>query len=259
MLEANSPSGGISFFSGRYGLTVDNVVNFQVVLYDGSVVIANATSRPDLFFALKGGSNNFCVVTRIDLATFSQGKFLGGAIVNPISAQNASLAAFVKFTGQANYDIYGALIHTYAWSVAAGGWIINNNIEYTQAVSDPAVFEDFLAMQPQYENTMRISNLSDFTIEIAGSNAGSTNQLFYTSTWSNDLQTLTDIVNLGDQYVQTVANVTDLAWSLSLQPLVTEITNKSATTGGNALGLDAADGNLIRKCQFRFHFRSYEL
>ncbi|KAK0112796.1 hypothetical protein ONS95_014528 [Cadophora gregata] len=237
--------GGISFFSARYGFAADNVVSFEVVLYDGSVVKASATSRPDLFFALKGGSNNFGIVTRFDLVTFSSGNFWGGSVIYPISAKAENLAAFVKFAGQSTYDVYGALIHSYAWSAASGGWIIANNIEYTKPEVNPPVFQDFLAIQPQYVSTMRISNLTDFTLEIAASNAGSRKQLFYTSTWSNDLQLLTDIVALSEQSLETVASVPDLAWSLSLQPLVTAITTKSAATGGNPLGLDGSDGNLV--------------
>lgn len=50
----------------------------EVVLPSGEIVNANATSNSDLWRALKGGSNNFGVVTRIDLKTFPQGKFWGG-------------------------------------------------------------------------------------------------------------------------------------------------------------------------------------
>lgn len=50
------------------------------MLADGQIVEANAESNPDLWYALKGGSNNFGIVTRIDLKTFPQGKFWGGMI-----------------------------------------------------------------------------------------------------------------------------------------------------------------------------------
>lgn len=53
----------------------------QVVLANGTICNANANSHPDLWYALKGGSNNFGVVTRIDLKTFAQGKFWGGSIM----------------------------------------------------------------------------------------------------------------------------------------------------------------------------------
>jgi FAD/FMN-containing dehydrogenase len=42
-----------------YGLACDNVVNFEVILADGSLVNANLEENSDLFYALKGGTNNF--------------------------------------------------------------------------------------------------------------------------------------------------------------------------------------------------------
>jgi FAD/FMN-containing dehydrogenase len=54
--------GGISYFSPQAGFTCDSVINFEMVLASGRLVSANATSRPDLFRALKGGLSNFGVV-----------------------------------------------------------------------------------------------------------------------------------------------------------------------------------------------------
>ena len=51
--------GGLSFFSSQHGLACDNVVNYEVVLADGSIVNANSSSHTDLFWALKGGGNQF--------------------------------------------------------------------------------------------------------------------------------------------------------------------------------------------------------
>ncbi|KAL4867475.1 hypothetical protein BDV12DRAFT_198168 [Aspergillus spectabilis] len=46
------------------------VVNFEVVLADGRIINANNGEYPDLFLALKGGGNNFGIVTRFDMVTF---------------------------------------------------------------------------------------------------------------------------------------------------------------------------------------------
>ena len=46
----------------------------QVVVASGQIVDANLNSYPDLFSALKGGSNNFGIVTSFDLKVFQQGK-----------------------------------------------------------------------------------------------------------------------------------------------------------------------------------------
>ncbi|KAL8992991.1 MAG: hypothetical protein Q9169_006681, partial [Polycauliona sp. 2 TL-2023] len=40
--------GGLSFFSARFGFVCDNVISFDIVLADGTLVSANATSNPDL-------------------------------------------------------------------------------------------------------------------------------------------------------------------------------------------------------------------
>ncbi|KAJ8060841.1 hypothetical protein OCU04_009925 [Sclerotinia nivalis] len=63
-------TGGISFFSAREGLVCDNVVNYEIVLADGKIVNANQSDNHDLWKALKGGSNNFGIVTRFNIRTF---------------------------------------------------------------------------------------------------------------------------------------------------------------------------------------------
>ena len=62
--------GGISFLSNRYGLVVDNTAAYHVVLADGSMIIASPDSHSDLYWALRGGGNNFGVVTAFEWVQF---------------------------------------------------------------------------------------------------------------------------------------------------------------------------------------------
>ncbi|KAL2836742.1 hypothetical protein BJX68DRAFT_250339 [Aspergillus pseudodeflectus] len=73
--------GGISFLSRRYGWAVDNVANYELVLANGTITNVNQSSHPDLYFALRGGGNNFGIVTRFDFETRRHSLVSGGTIV----------------------------------------------------------------------------------------------------------------------------------------------------------------------------------
>jgi hypothetical protein len=63
--------GGFGSFSKKFGLAAGSLLEVEVVLADGRVVIANKYMNSDLFWALKGGGGStFGVVSKVTLQTY---------------------------------------------------------------------------------------------------------------------------------------------------------------------------------------------
>jgi FAD/FMN-containing dehydrogenase len=98
--------GGFGWLSRKYGMTIDNLESAEVVTAAGQVVRASATERPDLFWALRGGSGNFGVVTRFEFRLHPVGPdVLSGLIVYPISEAKRVLQQYREFIAKAPEEL----------------------------------------------------------------------------------------------------------------------------------------------------------
>ena len=94
--------GGFGWLSRKYGMTIDNLESAEVVTAAGDVVRTSATEDPDLFWALRGGSGNFGVVTRFGFRLHPVGPaVLSGLIVYPFSEAKSVLRQYREFIANA--------------------------------------------------------------------------------------------------------------------------------------------------------------
>jgi FAD/FMN-containing dehydrogenase len=156
-------AGGVSFFSPQYGWACDAIVNFEVVLASGEIVNANASSRLDLFTALKGGQNNFGIVTRFDLKAFPASKLWGGRIVYAPAAATDLLTAFTNFKTPKGFDPYIAGWVTIRYNHSAALFNPVAIMWHTKPELKPGGLKDITEVKPQVMNGMVEAPISEHT------------------------------------------------------------------------------------------------
>ncbi|KAJ3341626.1 hypothetical protein HDU93_004528 [Gonapodya sp. JEL0774] len=83
--------GGLGYVSRKWGLSVDNVVEAEVVLADGRVVVVSeGRNEEDLFWALRGGGANFGVVTSIVSRLHKLRTCYSGVVMYPMESVSAA-------------------------------------------------------------------------------------------------------------------------------------------------------------------------
>ena len=103
--------GGLGYLTRRFGWTVDNLVEAEVVCADGQVRTASRERHPDLFWALRGGGGNFGVVTRFSFRLHRVGpQVVGGLIAWPFERAGEVMAAYRALTGAAPRELATWLI-----------------------------------------------------------------------------------------------------------------------------------------------------
>jgi FAD/FMN-containing dehydrogenase len=85
--------GGVGYLVRKYGLTIDSVLAAEIVTADGEVVMADAETNPDLFWAIRGGGGNFGVATRFQYRLQPIDTIVGGMIILPATA--SAIARFI--------------------------------------------------------------------------------------------------------------------------------------------------------------------
>jgi len=94
--------GGHGWITGKYGLTVDNLLSAEMVTADGRVLRAGREEHEDLFWALRGGGGNFGVVSSFEYRLHPVGPLVtGGLVLHPASAAREFLRFHRDFMADA--------------------------------------------------------------------------------------------------------------------------------------------------------------
>ncbi|KAI9430139.1 FAD-binding domain-containing protein [Lactarius psammicola] len=139
--------GGLSFKSNQYGLSIDNVVSYDLVLPNGTITSVTSNDT-DLWFGLRGGINNFGVVTKFVFNSYPQSKVWGGIVFYPPNQLDAVKDALVRY--QRKQDVKAAL--AVFLNYASGQMISGSVLFYDAPVPPQGLFDDFLAIPTTLKN-----------------------------------------------------------------------------------------------------------
>ncbi|KAK3709798.1 hypothetical protein LTR37_010626 [Vermiconidia calcicola] len=237
--------GGISFYSAKVGFVADNVLNFEVVLASGKIVNANMDHNSDLFMALKGGSSNFGIVTRFEVKAFKDyGRIFGGGVFSKATTDTTSqsLNGVYNFVKQNHKDEDAALATIFNYN-ATGKYILNSMV-YTKPVAIPAIFKAQFSI-PHIANDMRIRTMADMTEQVTTFLPWGYRDLFATATIVNKMSVIEAAHRISDQIYEEVQHVPDLVWNFYFEPLPRLFTDHSEQLGGNIMGLNRTQEDLI--------------
>jgi FAD/FMN-containing dehydrogenase len=98
--------GGHGYLSRKYGLTVDNLIEADVVLADGSFVTASEEENADLFWALRGGGGNFGVVTSFKYQLHPVDTVIAGPMMWPLDQTEKIMKWYRDWLPEAPKDVY---------------------------------------------------------------------------------------------------------------------------------------------------------
>jgi len=97
--------GGTGHLTRGYGLTVDNLLEVDMVLADGSFATASKDSHPDLFWAVRGGGGNFGVVTSFLFQAHPAKMVFAGPIFWDAKDAKKVMATYRDFIGKAPEEL----------------------------------------------------------------------------------------------------------------------------------------------------------
>jgi FAD/FMN-containing dehydrogenase len=99
--------GGLGHLTRKYGLTIDNLLEADVVLADGQLVTASEEENEDLFWALRGGGGNFGVVTSFLFQLHPVQTIVGGPVFWELDQAENVMRWYRSFITEAPEDLNG--------------------------------------------------------------------------------------------------------------------------------------------------------
>jgi len=229
--------GGISFFSNIYGWACDNVISYEVVLASGLIVVASPTKNWDLYWALRGGGNNFGLVTNFKYEAISLpgNDMWGGTRVYLENNFPRLTQAFSNIVANSPLDPNAG--QWIAWLAINGTKIASTELWYAQPDGNASrIFDEYNTLTA-ISDTTRNTKLAAYATSLNAANPYGLRETYYGLTVKLN-QEIADLAkDIFYEELPSTANVAGINPVLLYQGITTGQIKAMAKNGGNPLGL----------------------
>ncbi|KAL4892375.1 hypothetical protein BDV59DRAFT_208689 [Aspergillus ambiguus] len=218
----------------KNNMTVPGGRTGSAVLSNGSIVNVNASSYPDLHWALRGGGSNFAIITRFDFKPIHHEMMWGGIRNYTIDQVEALLDAYVDigFRGGDNPSAYQ--ITTLYYTEAKHHATVD--LYNTEPEPDAPIFNS-LNQAHHYSDTTALNRQSNISwINYQGQPDGH-RQTYWTVTYKLNRELAGFVKDVFLEESGQLGNLTGLEARCILQVFTTDILRQMQKNGGNPMGI----------------------
>jgi hypothetical protein len=249
--------GGLSYMSTQYGWAASSVLEYEIVFANGTIGHINLNNYPDIFTALKGGGNNFGVITNYRLQTHRQGLVWGGNLVYLRTPEkDEKLLNAVRDFTEYNEDEKAAVIVTAERTNVnvVDSWIIF--LFYDGPTPPAGTFDNFTDVNPlldttrtrTYADLMALSNWVIVKASVVDIST-ETSPLPSSANAKEVMQTLHEHWrNISSTTLLVPGIVASIAW----QPFQKRIAQKARALGPDLIDADDAVDRIIIEMNYAF-------
>ncbi|KAF2677439.1 FAD-binding domain-containing protein [Lentithecium fluviatile CBS 122367] len=238
--------GGLSYFSSLHGWAANNVLNYEIVLANGSLVNVNAKSAPDLFWALKGGSSNFGIVTRYDLRVIPIGKVFGGSVTWASNETQRYLDAQTAFIlpGGGSYDDNAAIMPNFGYTPLTAQNNSGTVFVYNGSDPDPAALRNLTSI-PTTSGAVTVQNFSEVVGSTSGYSPRDRRWSFYNIAVKSAPPTMNLLYRHMREQADTILGGVNASVGAAVQPITVNHLKAAQNAGGDAIALDPSRGPFV--------------
>ncbi|PVH91512.1 FAD-binding domain-containing protein, partial [Periconia macrospinosa] len=238
--------GGLSYFSSAHGWAANNILGFELALANGSLIDVNAESAPDLYWALKGGSNNFGIVTRYDLKTFPLGQVFGGSVTwasNDTQRYLDAQTAFILPGGGAEDD-RAAIMPNFAYNPVTGQNVSSTVYMFNGSDPNPAALRNFTSISIT-SGSVGVSNFSEVVASTAGYAPRDRRWAFYATAVKSAPPTMNLLYRNLREQADIILNGINVTVGAAVEPITVNLLKAAKNAGGDAIDLDPEQGPFV--------------